>query len=63
LKQKLPDLQGVAGTVAKEPERIEIAAQADKEDAPPRKAMRKKKSVSKKKSVPKKAVRRKSGKI
>jgi bifunctional non-homologous end joining protein LigD len=69
LKQKLPNLQGVAGTVAKEPERIEIAAQADEDDAPPRKAARKKKSspekrsVPKKKSVPKKAVRKKSGKI
>ena len=63
LKQKLPDLQGVAGTVAKEAERIEIAAQADEDDAAPRKAMRKKRSVLKKKSVPKKAVRKKSGKI
>jgi bifunctional non-homologous end joining protein LigD len=51
LKQRLPDLKKVAAEAAQEPERIEIAAQADKDDAPPRKAARKKKA------------RKKSGKI
>jgi bifunctional non-homologous end joining protein LigD len=51
LKQRLPDLKKVAADAAQEPERIEIAAQAEKDDAPPRKAARKKKA------------RKKSGKI
>jgi bifunctional non-homologous end joining protein LigD len=50
LKQRLPDLKGVA----KEAERVEIAAQAD-EDDPPRAAP--------KKSVRKATVRKKPGKI
>src|ERR1035438_8863177 len=54
LKQRLPDLK--AGAVAKEPERIEIAAQADEEAQRPRKAL-------KKKSGPKKPVRKKSRKV
>jgi hypothetical protein len=41
LKQRLPDLK--AGAAAAEPERIEIAAQADEGNSPPpRKAVRKK---------------------
>ena len=40
LKQKLPDLKT---TAAKEPEHVEIAAQADEVDLPPRKKPRKKK--------------------
>jgi bifunctional non-homologous end joining protein LigD len=51
LKQRLPDLKKVAADAAQEPERIEIAAQADKDDAPPPKEARKKKA------------RKKSGKI
>jgi hypothetical protein len=42
LKQKLPDLKGVVGAVAKEPERIEIAAQSDGNDGPPKKSARRK---------------------
>jgi|HubBroStandDraft_1064217.scaffolds.fasta_scaffold00722_6 bifunctional non-homologous end joining protein LigD len=40
LKQRLPDLK--AGAVATEPERIEIAAQADEDGSPPGDALRKK---------------------
>jgi bifunctional non-homologous end joining protein LigD len=56
LKQRLPDLKGVAGGAAKEPQRIEIAAQAEEEPRPPR-------TTAKKKSGAKKPVRKKSGKI
>jgi bifunctional non-homologous end joining protein LigD len=55
LKQRLPDLK--AGAVAKEPERIEIAAQADEEVQRPRK------ELLKKKSGPQKPVRKKSRKV
>src|ERR1700694_39923 len=55
LKQRLPDLRSL--TVAKKPQHIEIAAQADGNNAPPRKA------APKKKSVAKKSARRTSGKI
>ncbi len=55
LKQRLPDLKAVAA--AKEPERIEIAAQADEDDAPPLKAARRKKSAGKG------SVRKKAGKV
>ena len=55
LKQRLPDLKAVAA--AKEPERIEIAAQAEDDSAPPRKAARKKKPA------PKSPARKKSGKV
>jgi bifunctional non-homologous end joining protein LigD len=40
LKQRLPNLKGVVGAAAKEPERIEIAAQAEKDDQPRKKAGR-----------------------
>lgn len=53
LKQRLPDLKRV---VAEEPERIEIAAQAEEESAPPRKTTRKK-------SAPESPVRKKPGKV
>lgn len=53
LKQRLPDLKR---GVAEEPERIEIAAQADEESAPPRKTTRKK-------SAPESPVRKKPGKV
>jgi len=56
LKQRLPDLKGVAGGAAKEPQRIEIA-EADEHHPDPRKAARKKKSGAKK------PARKKSGKI
>jgi bifunctional non-homologous end joining protein LigD len=57
LKQRLPNLRSLTEAVAHEPERIEIAAQADEDDVPPRKTARKKRSA------PKKPVRKKSGKI
>jgi len=60
LKQRLPDLKGVAGGATKEPERIEIAAQA--EDEPPRRRAAHKPAV-KKKSAAKTPARKKSGKI
>ncbi len=47
LKQRLPDLKKVAAGAAQEPERVEMAAQADEDDAPPRKAARKKKARKK----------------
>jgi bifunctional non-homologous end joining protein LigD len=56
LKQRLPDLKGLASAVAKEPERIEVAAQADEDSVHPRKTARKK-------AAPKKQARRKSRKI
>ncbi len=56
LKQRLPDLKSTAGAVAREPERIEIAAQADEDEPAPRKTARKK-------SVGKGAVRKKAGKV
>ena len=58
LKQRLPDLKTVGGAVAKEPERVEIAAQADEDFAPPSR-----KTSHKKKSGPKKPIRKKSGKL
>jgi bifunctional non-homologous end joining protein LigD len=42
LKQRLPDLKGVAGAVAKEPERIEIAGQSGEDHRAPQKAVRRK---------------------
>jgi bifunctional non-homologous end joining protein LigD len=39
LKQRLPDLKGVAGAVAKEPERTEIAGQSGEDHRPPQKAV------------------------
>ncbi len=56
LKQRLPDLKGVAGGAAKEPQHIGIAAQAGEEPRPPR-------TTAKKKSGTKKPVRKKSGRI
>ena len=56
-KQRLPELKAVAGTVATEPQRIEIAARTDEKDPPPPKAARKKASG------PTKPLRKKSGKI
>jgi hypothetical protein len=55
LKQRLPDLKVVSA--AKEPERIEVAAHADEDSAPPRKAARKKKPARKS------PARTKSGKV
>ena len=55
LKQRLPDLKGVAG--AQEPQRIEIAAQADEDQPRPRKAARKRKSGRKS------PVQKKPGKV
>jgi bifunctional non-homologous end joining protein LigD len=55
LKQRLPDLKSAAA-VAREPERIEIAAQADEDGPAPRKPKRKK-------SAGKGAVRKKAGKV
>jgi bifunctional non-homologous end joining protein LigD len=52
LKQRLPDLKGVVA--GKEPERIEIAAQADEDSAPPRPAADKK-SAQKKSARPRSA--------
>jgi bifunctional non-homologous end joining protein LigD len=57
LKQRLPDLKGVA---AEESKKIEIAAQAD-EDDPPRKIAEKK--ATGKKSARRVAVRKKPGKV
>ena len=57
LKQRLPDLKGVA---AEESKKIEIAAQAD-EDDPPRKIAEKK--TTGKKSARRVAVRKKPGKV
>jgi bifunctional non-homologous end joining protein LigD len=42
LKQRLPDLRKIAAEVAEEPERIEIAAQADESSLPPKSTGRKK---------------------
>jgi bifunctional non-homologous end joining protein LigD len=56
-KQRLPELKAVAGTVATEPQRIEIAAGTDEKDPAPPKAARKKASG------PTKPLRKKSGKI
>jgi bifunctional non-homologous end joining protein LigD len=42
LKQRLPDLRKIAAEVAEEPERIEIAAQADEPSLPPKSTGRKK---------------------
>jgi bifunctional non-homologous end joining protein LigD len=56
LKQRLPDLKSAAASVGQEPERIEIAAQADKDEpAAPK--------TSRKKSAGKRAVRKKAGKV
>src|SRR6202162_215126 len=55
LKQRLPDLMPVSA--AKEPERIEVAAHADEDSAPPRKAAREKKPARKS------PARTKSGKV
>ena len=56
LKQRLPDLKSLTGSVANEPKR-EITAQADEASAPPREVERKKKSASKK------PIRKKSRKV
>ena len=56
-KQRLPELKAVAGAVATQPQRIEIAARTDEKDPRPRKAARKKASG------PKKPLRKKSSKI
>jgi bifunctional non-homologous end joining protein LigD len=53
LKQRLPDLKGVVGAAGKEPQRIEIAAQANEDPRPTRK------TAVKKKSGPKKTMRKK----
>jgi bifunctional non-homologous end joining protein LigD len=57
LKQRLPDLRSLTKTVAKEPERVEIAPEADEHDSPRRKIARKKKSASAR------SIRKKSRKI
>ena len=57
LKQRLPDLKGVAGAAAKEPERVEIAARADGDSTPPPKTSLKKKPAAKK------TIRKKSRKV
>ena len=54
LKQRLPDLRSLTEAVAKEPERVATAPQADEHDSPSRKVVRKKKSAAKK-SDPKKS--------
>ena len=56
LKQRLPDLKKVAQSMATEPQKIEIAAQADERSAP---AIQN----NKKKRLPKKAIRKKSRKV
>jgi len=56
LNQRLPDLRKVAAEVAKEPERIEIAAQADEPSSPP-------KSTGRKKSARKGPSRKKASKV
>src|ERR1700730_4260297 len=47
LKQRLPDFRSLTKTVANKPERVEIAAEPDEHDSPPRKVVRKKKSAAK----------------
>ena len=56
-KQRLPELTAVAGGVATQPQRMEIAARTEEKDPPPRRAARKKASG------PKKPLRKKSSKI
>jgi bifunctional non-homologous end joining protein LigD len=57
LKQRLPDLRSLTGTVAKEPERVATAPQAAEHDTPKQKVARQKKSASAK------SIRKKSRKI